>query len=177
MQDDGLDAFFVGTYRHRIDAKGRISIPARWRSAFRSEEVPHVYVAPMVEQGAYAAIECVTQSNLRQRISEQADRTHLSQKRRGLLGVHHFHAYSAQPIDPAGRVQLPTDVLVAAKLTRSGNRESVRNGDGGRAPSLMAELIGGGDRFFILHPTQVPGLRAAAEAEAERADNRAEPGP
>ena len=47
MQEVGNRAFFAGTFTHRIDKKGRISIPARWRSEFRAEESP-----PSVRRGA-----------------------------------------------------------------------------------------------------------------------------
>ncbi len=183
MQEDGVHAFFAGAFTHRIDAKGRISIPARWRSEFRSDDSPHLYVTPATAEGGSAAIECVTQSDLRRRNSEHAGRTDLSQHRRGLLGLHHFHAYAALPVDPEGRVQLPLEALTVAGLTLTGNPDPDpdRNPDRAgrkRRPARRpqdAVLLGAGDRFYILHPDQVAGFLAAAAAEAERVDN--DPGP
>ncbi len=173
MQEVGNRAFFAGTFTHRIDKKGRISIPARWRSEFRSEESPHLYVAKLATSYQVHAIECVTQSDLRRRNSEQADRTELSQRRRGLLGLHHFHAYSAQLIDPEGRVQLPADTLIASALAEGkGEGEGTPRTRSFTMQSPIAELLGAGDRFYILHPDHVDDFLAEATAEAEAADRR-----
>ena len=171
MQEVGNRAFFAGTFTHRIDRKGRISIPARWRSEFRAEESPHLYVATLTTDNPVHAIECVTQSDLRRRNSEQADRTELTQRQRGLLGLHHFHAYSALLIDPEGRVQLPGDALVAAALA-TGKGEGTRKTRSYTMQSPTAELLGAGDRFYILHPDHVDDFLAEANAEAEAADRR-----
>lgn len=171
MQEVGNRAFFAGTFTHRIDKKGRISIPARWRSEFRAEESPHLYVGTLAADHPVHAIECVTQSDLRRRNSEQADRTELSQRQRGLLGLHHFHAYSALLIDPEGRVQLPADTLVAAALA-AGKDEGSPKTRSYTMRSPTAELLGAGDRFYILHPDHVGEFLAAATAEAEAIDRR-----
>ena len=171
MQEVGNRAFFAGTFTHRIDKKGRISIPARWRSEFRAEESPHLYVAKLATGNPVHAIECVTQSDLRRRNFEQADRTELSQRQRGLLGLHHFHAYSAQLIDPEGRVQLPADALIASALAEGKGEGSPRT-RGYTMQSPTAELLGAGDRFYILHPDHVDDFLAEATAEAEAADRR-----
>ena len=176
MQEVGNRAFFAGKFTHRIDKKGRISIPARWRSEFRSEESPHLFVASTASGDAACAIECVMQSDLRRRNSEQADRTELSQKQRGLLGLHHFHAYNAQLIDPEGRVQLPAEALIAADLAldRSGEGNAKTRSYSMRSPTAV--LMGAGDRFYILHPDQVEPFLAEASAEAEAADRNSRSG-
>ena len=171
MQEVGNRAFFAGTFTHRIDKKGRISIPARWRSEFRAEESPHLYVGKLATSYQVDAIECVTQSDLRRRNSEQTGRTELSQRQRGLLGLHHFHAYSAQLIDPEGRVQLPGDALIASALAEDKGEGAPRTRSF-TMQSLTAELLGAGDRFYILHPDHVDDFLAEAMAEAEAADRR-----
>ena len=179
MQEVGNRAFFAGTFTHRIDKKGRISIPARWRSEFRTEESPHLYVKTLATDNPAAAIECVTLADLRRRNFEHADRTELTQRQRGLLGLHHFHAYSDRLIDPEGRVQLPVDALVAAALAAAQGEETPGRTPG-RIPrtrsftmqSPTAELLGAGDRFYILHPDHVDDFLAEATAEAEAADRR-----
>ncbi len=167
MQEVGGSAFFAGTFTHKIDKKGRISIPARWRTEFKAESSPHLYVAAPSGDGA---IECVTQADLRRRNTEQTGRTDLSQRQRGLLGLHHFHAYSALPIDPEGRVQLPADALVTAGLAvrDAAARAKTRNV---QLVTSEAGLLGAGDRFFIVHPGQVEGILAAASAEADSAQH------
>lgn len=176
MQEVGNRAFFAGAFTHRLDKKGRISIPARWRSEFGAAESPHLYVAtqatdPLAADPAVHVLECVTQSDLRRRNSEQADRTELSQRQRGLLGLHHFHAYSALPIDPEGRVQLPGAALVAAALAADPG-EGTPKTRSYILQSPTAELLGAGDRFYILHPDHVGDFLAAATAEAEAVDRR-----
>lgn len=171
MQEVGNRAFFAGRFTHRIDKKGRISIPARWRSEFRADESPHLYVATTAADQAVHAIECVTQSDLRRRNFEQADRTDLSQRQRGLLGLHHFHEYSAQLIDPEGRVQLPATALIASTLA-AGKGEGGPRTRSYTMQSPTAELLGAGDRFYILHPDHVGDFLAAAKAAAAAVDHR-----
>lgn len=167
MQEVGDSAFFAGTFTHRIDGKGRISIPARWRSEFKAEESPHLFVASSVND---RSIECVTQTDLRRRNAEQSRRTELSQRQRGLLGLHHFHAYTASQIDPEGRVQLPGAALVAAGIADEGPTTSRSQKRTFTVRSQFAELLGAGDRFYIIHPDLLDDFLAQASAEAETVD-------
>ncbi len=167
MQEEGNSAFFAGTFTHRIDGKGRISIPARWRSEFKAEESPHLFVASSAND---RAIECVTQTDLRRRNTEQTGRTELSQRQRGLLGLHHFHAYTALQIDPEGRVQLPGSALVTAGLADEGATTGRSQKRTFTMQSQLAELLGAGDRFYIIHPDWLDDFLAQASAEAEAVD-------
>ena len=105
---------FIGRYRHTIDPKGRLSVPARYRDELAKYESGGLIVVPneaSLEVHPYEAWERLVSA-----INEQS-RFDAEVRRLGRLYI--SRAKEAE-LDAAGRVLLPTDRRQEAGLARDG---------------------------------------------------------
>jgi MraZ protein len=102
---------YVGTYRHTLDAKNRLTIPAAWRFAGDEQEgflaLPHPTGQIMVLPPAEVA-------KLHERISDQK----FSDARAQELQVKLFSQARQLVCDRQGRVNLPDTLLTRVGITR-----------------------------------------------------------
>jgi MraZ protein len=135
---------FLGTHVFRLDAKGRLSIPARFRSALErtgSDELVlrPSHLMPCVECWPKSAFENLAEGlNALEAFSEQAD---------DLSAVLFSLSMDVRP-DAEGRLVLPRALAQHAELDEE------------------VALVGSGRHFQIWHP-------AAAQKRAEEAMRRA----
>lgn len=102
---------FRGQYEHSLDAKDRITIPARFRAAFAEGVVLAQGLEPCVEVYSEAAYSDVEQRFL-------ADLNPF--EREGRRTQRRFHARSEdEKLDSAGRVRLPRRLIEHAGLEGS----------------------------------------------------------
>jgi MraZ protein len=105
-------AVFKGCYRHRIDAKGRLPVPAAFRRVLRDERSPLVVVTPLDQcLAVYPAPEW---SRLE---SSLAALPPFSKPVKALSRLLSSRAHEC-PLDVQGRILLPAVLRAAAKLER-----------------------------------------------------------
>lgn len=137
---------FLGTHAKRIDAKGRVSIPASFRAVLVADRLEGPFVAaalglPAVEAGGRALIAAID-ARLSAHQPFSAEHTALATV---LLG-----RSEALAVDSEGRVILPDWIRVATGI----DREVV--------------FVGLGDRFQIWEPDRFAVHEKEARALAER---------
>ena len=123
--------FFVGEFRHKLDAKNRLTIPSGWR--FSSDDARSVYLAIPNPNG------CITvcPPSVVQKLIEAASQSNLSApaKQRALMML----ARSASKVtcDKAGRISLDSRLLAHAGI------------------SADAVLVGEFKKFHIWNPEKL----------------------
>jgi MraZ protein len=140
-------ATFVGSYENKVDAKGRVSVPARFRTAIAGQAYQGIVVAPSPE---YDAIDACDHNRLTQ-VSEAIDDPQLYTDEQRLEAEIIISRSLELPLDENGRIQLPQNFLAHAGI------------DG------RALFVGIGPTFQIWHPER----RADHLAKI---DDRARPG-
>ena len=100
-------ATFVGSYENKVDAKGRVSVPSRYRAAIDKGAYPGIVIAPSFETGALDACDY-------ERITDVAaaldDPDLYSPEQR--LQAEQILAMSIElPFDDNGRVLIPRELL------------------------------------------------------------------
>lgn len=105
---------FSSNATNRIDAKGRVSVPAAFRKVLEQEETPGVVLIPQLE--GLPAIEGMGQSRLEQFAAAIEERDSLDEITYALKVAILGEARQLQ-IDDAGRIVLSQDLREAAGLT------------------------------------------------------------
>ncbi len=103
--------FYVGNYRHRLDAKNRVTIPSKWR--FRGDDAD-IYLAWAHPDGFVAVYPPAKVEIFREKIKDIPDSDPRGQKiLRHLFGrAHQFGC------DRQGRVKIPDDLVKRTGLTK-----------------------------------------------------------
>ena len=139
--------YFFGTFEHSIDERGRVAIPARYRSAFVDGGV----VRPGPEGGIelYANADFNAQFSTRQADATGNDTPEARRLRRGFMSV----AYPVE-LDKQGRILIERQLRDSAMLTGK------------------VLIIGCGDYLELWHPddwakelARIPALQAEAGRE------------
>lgn len=123
-------ATFVGSHENKVDAKGRVSVPARFRAAIDRETYDGIVVTPSFECDAIDACD----HNRITQIAEAIDDPALYTEDQRLLAESFLSRSLELPLDENGRVQLPQNFLTHAGIE-------------GRAL-----FVGIGPTFQIWHP-------------------------
>lgn len=104
---------FISTFAGTLDGKGRVCIPASWRSILAAQETGGVYVCPSLEGGSLDGFgqilmdsECARLDGMDPFLSELHDDLASQITAESML----------LPIDENGRVRLPEDFIAAAGL-------------------------------------------------------------
>lgn len=138
-------ALFLSTFTNKIDSKGRVSVPAQFRSSLVNKEFSGVVV---YESFVNDCIEGCNIERIRQ-ISESIDELDPFSTERDALATALLGASSQLSIDADGRVILPDNLLKKAKI--KGN----------------AIFVGKGATFEIWQPQKFEQYSAKARQEAK----------
>jgi len=129
MEGMTSEPFYGGTFCHRLDAKNRVTVPAKWR--FSGDE-NDAYLAWPHPQGHIVLYPPAKICELREKLRNIPESDVNGQAiLRKLFGA----AHQLGP-DASGRLKLPEELLTHAKIEKE------------------AVLIGLGDRINILSPAQ-----------------------
>jgi MraZ protein len=102
---------FVGTFRHTVDDKNRVAIPAKWRAAAKGSQ--EFYVLPDPTNCLV-----VLPASAMEKMLERVDDISIGEyKRRNMLRIISSGAHST-PCDNQGRVGLTEDLLKHAGIEK-----------------------------------------------------------
>jgi len=146
---------FNGTYVQNFDAKGRVSIPALFRSVLRVGAVNPLpqtdgpVSIPLVMRPSEKGncIEALTEERHLALVAELEKLDPLSEEYDTLATVLFADAYPIET-DKEGRVIVPDPLLAHAGIDREGK----------------VAFVGMGTRFQLWHPDNVPARKAEAQA-------------
>jgi MraZ protein len=132
---------YVGSFRHVLDAKNRLTIPARWR--FAGDEDGDVYLALPNPGGYVSVLPPAEVEKLHQKVSEKA----LSDTEAQDFLNRFFAVAHSFGCDKQGRVNLTDELLKHAGIDRD------------------AVLVGTMDKFSIWSPDRLAQMQARTSAE------------
>jgi len=135
-----MPVLFIGEYLNKVDAKGRVSIPSRWRSMLASDSFQGVVLAPSADPGA---VDGCTWERLQSVAAGLDDRRLYTDEQRKKARVV-MRKTQELPFDRDGRIILPPALVTHAGI------------------SGQAMLAGNGPTFQIWNPD--------AYADQERAE-------
>lgn len=136
---------FLGTFVNKVDAKGRTSVPARWRAAIAETDYPGVVCFPSFTNGA---IEGVTMARMEE-LSDMIDEAFDPFAETNEAFATSILADSVElPFDGDGRILLPEGLLDHAEI------------DG------QAAFVGLGKRFQVWEPETYRRYRDEAREQA-----------
>lgn len=140
-------ALFAGTFENRIDRKGRVSLPADFRSELPADGNRIVYVYPLPRGGALEACD----RQFMQRLSDSLEQLDMYSDEEEDLASMIVARARRLSIDGEGRIVLPPDLIAAAGIDE------------------RVAFVGRGARFQIWDPT---AFEARAGEVLERARGR-----
>jgi MraZ protein len=144
-------AQFLGTHQNKLDAKGRVSVPAPFRAALKSlaGNAETTVGAPVVLRRShqYACIEAWGQATFEKLADALNDYEKFSQEHEDFAMSLYADAYPMDT-DKEGRILLPADLVAHAGLTDS------------------VTFIGMGETFQIWEPEAAERRRAEARERA-----------
>lgn len=133
-------ALFLSTHTNKVDAKGRVSVPASFRATLVEQAFPGVVLIP---SNKFAALEGFDMAMI-QEISQRMDKFDLFSDTQDDLAAAIFANATPLTFDDTGRMQLPKDLLAHAGITDS------------------AVFVGLGNKFQIWEPQAFAQRREAA---------------
>ncbi len=104
-------ANFFGTYTNKVDEKGRVSVPARFRNAIAGSNYQGVMLSPDTKLGAIDGCDFERIDRLVDAIDDPATPASEKQRARTLMT-----RIQEQPIDKAGRIVLPKELAELAGI-------------------------------------------------------------
>jgi MraZ protein len=144
-------AQFLGTHQNKLDAKGRVSVPAQFRAALKSlaNDTGTSGCAPLVLRRShqYNCIEAWGQTSFDMLAEPLNDYERFSQEHEDFAISLYADAYQMET-DKEGRILLPAELVEFARLTES------------------VTFIGMGDTFQIWEPVAAEQRRAEARERA-----------
>ncbi len=99
--------FFTGSSTHKVDAKGRVSLPAHFRKVLEGVESTHVVVLPQMQHPDYHV--ALSQAG-HEKIVEQFEQLKLKGDDRAALARHVVTDARQIPFDDTGRMVLSSDL-------------------------------------------------------------------
>lgn len=133
-------ALFLSTHTNKVDAKGRVSVPAGFRATLVGQDFPGVVVIP---SNKFPALEGFDMAMI-QEISARLDKFDLFSDTQDDLAATIFANATPLSFDDTGRIGLPKELLAHANITDS------------------AVFVGLGNKFQIWEP----GAYALRRSEA-----------
>lgn len=139
---------FIGTFENKIDAKGRVSVPARFRAVLEARNLSGIALYPSLR---YPCLEASGMDRIETMVSRMDD----SPIPAGNDELSEFIFASAReiPFDPNGRILLPEDFRASTGLTDK------------------AAFVGRGNRFEIWEPAAQAKMEAEQRARIMAAHN------
>jgi len=105
---------FLSTYVNKVDRKGRVSVPATFRTALSAQRFPGIVVFPSLK---YAALEA-NSIEWMEELANRLDTLDIYSDERDNLEVL-FASARELPIDGEGRIALPPELAEHAKIVDS----------------------------------------------------------
>ena len=116
-------ALFLDSHVHKIDRKGRVSVPAQFRAALINQSYAGVIAFPSFRENC-DAIEACGMDRMDQ-LSESLDSLDPFSNEQNDMATVIFGAAVQLPFDGEGRIMLPERLLSAAGITDCPNRERI----------------------------------------------------
>lgn len=139
-------ALFLSTYTNKVDKKGRVSVPALFRSALASQHFQGVVAYPSF---VYDCIEACGMDRI-ERLSESIDNLDPFSQERDAFATAILGGSVQLAFDGEGRIMLPELLVETAKLTET------------------AVFVGKGQTFEIWSPKQFEEYAEKARAFAKQ---------
>lgn len=133
--------FFTGSSTHKVDGKGRVSLPADYRKVLEGLGTTHVVVLPQMNRPDAHVV--LSQHGF-EKIVEQFESTELSHEDTEALALRVVTDARQIPVDPAGRMVLSQDLRDQIGITDE------------------ARFVGRGSSFQIWEPGKRDNYEAAA---------------
>ncbi len=141
---------FTGRFANKVDAKGRVSIPAPYRQILAAQAAGETTVYLGVNQRS-GCIQAFTEAFM-DKIADRIDALDIGSDERDAMEDEYFAATQLVQTDPEGRMIMPKDMVADAGIASA------------------ALFVGKGDRFEIWHPD---AYQAHTAQLRERVPNRA----
>jgi len=138
-------ALFLATHTNKVDAKGRVSVPAGFRATVADQSFQGVVLIP---SNKFAALEGFGM-NMMQEISERLDRFDLFSDTQDDLAAAIFASATPLSFDDTGRIGLPKELLAHAGITDT------------------AVFVGLGNKFQIWEPKAFAARKATAMKQVQ----------
>lgn len=129
-----LNPIYVGSFRHVLDAKNRLTIPSRWR--FAGDETGEVYLALPHPGGYISVLPPAEVEKLHQKVSEKA----LSDTEAQEFLNQFFAVAHSFGCDKQGRVNLTDELLKHAGIDREAVLVGTMNKFNLWSPDRLAEM-------------------------------------
>ena len=108
-------ALFLDSHVHKIDRKGRVSVPAQFRAALMNQSFAGVIAFPSFRERCNAIEACgIDRMN---RLSESLDDLDPFSNEQNDMAVVIFGAAAQLPFDGEGRIMLTDNLIAAAGIT------------------------------------------------------------
>jgi MraZ protein len=137
-------ARFTGTFVNRIDAKGRLSVPAPFRSALGAGPAGAFYLRPSHDGLAIDGLTEAYMDDVQRRIDAMA----MYSSEREQLEMREFADAIHVQMDPEGRIGLPRTLTEPLRIAAN------------------AAFVGLGSRFQIWEPTELEAHKSSRRADA-----------
>jgi MraZ protein len=111
----GWMARFTGTYVNKVDKKGRVSVPASFRTTLEAMGGPVVNLKPTPDR---RALDGVTEAYMDE-VQRRLDAMDLYSPEREALEIREFSETQHLQMDPEGRIILPRHMLELAGITET----------------------------------------------------------
>ena len=147
-------ALFLGRHIHRIDRKGRVSVPAAFRAALSGQLEQGIVAVPSFK---LPAVDCYSMEKL-EALSQQVDQLPTFSEERDDFAAALFGNAIQLPLDGEGRIVLSEAIIAHARIGES------------------VAFLGGGKTFSIWEPSAADeflanaGSRALAERRVLKPD-------
>lgn len=132
---------FTGSATHKVDAKGRVSLPAEFRKVLEAVGSGHVVLLPQMNHpDAHAGLSQLGYETLLDRI----ERMELSHEERQAASFRFMHNARAVPVDDAGRIVLAKELRdmigVGGEVLFAGDGSTFQIWEPGRYAAFAARL-------------------------------------
>lgn len=138
-------ALFLSTHTNKVDAKGRVSVPAGFRATLSAQDFQGVVLIP---SNKFAALEGFSMGMM-QEISSRLDRFDLFSDTQDDLAAAIFASATPLAFDDTGRIGIPKELLIHAGITKN------------------AVFVGLGNKFQIWEPDAFAARRQNAMKQVQ----------
>ncbi|MBP9877155.1 MAG: division/cell wall cluster transcriptional repressor MraZ [Alphaproteobacteria bacterium] len=137
---------FLSTYNNKIDKKGRVSVPASFRSALPANDFQGVIVFRSLH---HEALEACTLSHM-QTLSENLDKLDIDPEEKDLIATTIFGGSVQLSFDTEGRIILPAEMIEFAGIAE------------------QVAFVGRSNTFQIWEPARLKEYQDMAREQAKK---------
>jgi MraZ protein len=153
---------FLSTYVNKVDRKGRVSVPATFRTALSAQRFPGIVVFPSLK---YPALEA-NSIEWMEELANRLDTLDIYSDERDNLEVL-FASARELPIDGEGRIALPPELAEHAKIADSVAFVGVGRNFQLWEPARYAEHAATRRERALQQGTRIPSLSHSADRRRE----------